>query len=60
MRYIPTEARCVFVDGPVAVYIHEAPKEEILAAYARLERIVQVAAKNLDKPEKETLNDLRG
>lgn len=42
------EARCVFIDGPVAVYVSEASGTEILLAYARLARLVQVAADTLE------------
>ena len=43
----PTEARVVLIDGPVAVFIHEAGEWEILEAFRRLERLVEVAAKQL-------------
>lgn len=55
MHYPPMEARVVLIDGPVAVYIHEAPREAILEAYKRLERLVNVAAKDLDKPDVEAV-----
>lgn len=48
MKYNPLEARCVFIDGPVAVYISEAPGAEILEAYNRLARMVEVAARQLN------------
>ena len=38
------EARCVFIDGPVAVYVSEESAEAILAAYTRLGKLVQIAA----------------
>ena len=44
MKYPPMEARCVFIDGPVAVYVSEASEEAILEAYTRLGKLVQIAA----------------
>lgn len=49
MKYNPMEARCCFVDGPVAVYVHEAPALEILEAYERLARMIAVAAEQLNQ-----------
>ena len=37
----------LFVDGPLALYIREAPEEDILDAYERLGKLVAVAAKQL-------------
>jgi len=51
VKYLPFDARCVFIDGPVAVFIHEADKQTILDAYANLRAVVEVAAKQLHKPE---------
>ena len=51
MKHPPFDARCVFIDGPVAVYISEAPEQEIRDAYIRLERLVKVAASQLSSPE---------
>ena len=51
MKHPPFNARCVFIDGPVAVYISEAPEQEIRDAYTRLERLVDVAASQLSSPE---------
>jgi hypothetical protein len=48
VKYDPLKARCVFIDGPVAVFLHEAPEHEILMAYERLKRMVDVAASQLD------------
>jgi len=48
MKYNPMEGRCCFVDGPVAVYVHEAPALDILEAYARLARMVAIAAEQLN------------
>ena len=50
MRYVPTEARCVFVDGPVAVFVHEAPEQTILDAYDNLRGVIEVAARQLHTP----------
>ena len=49
MRYNPLEARTLFIDGPVAVYISTASREEIEAAYWRIANYVKVAAIELDK-----------
>lgn len=46
----PTEAQTLFIDGPVAVYLHKAPAPEILEAFARLERLVKIAALHLEPP----------
>ena len=51
MKYLPFDARCVFIDGPVAVYVHEADEQAILDAYDNLRRVVEVAARQLHKPE---------
>lgn len=51
MKYPPPfEARTLFIDGPVAVTIHEAPVWEILDAYDRLYRLVYTAATNFPRP----------
>ena len=47
MKYPPHEARVVFVDGPVAIYLHEASKEELEAALARIRTLVGVALPQL-------------
>ena len=47
MRHNPLEARTLFVDGPVAIYVSSATREEILAAYARLAPCVAIAAEQL-------------
>lgn len=41
-------ARCLFIDGPVAVYLQQATEVELLEAYARLGRMVAVAAKGMN------------
>lgn len=51
MRYLPFDARCVFIDGPVAVFIHEAPESVILDAYANLRAVIEVAAQQLHKED---------
>lgn len=49
MKYPPPlEARTAFVDGPISVFIHQAPEAEILEAFARLSRLVPVAARLLE------------
>ena len=53
MKYNPLEARCVFIDGPVAVYVSEAAEEEILRAYTNLGKVVAVAARLLNDSEPE-------
>lgn len=52
MKYPPPfEARCLFIDGPVAIYIHEAPLSEIMNAYDRLGKLVALAAGQFGIPE---------
>lgn len=48
----PFDARCLFLDGPVAICVHDGPwtEEQILEAYTRLGRLVAVAARQLGKP----------
>lgn len=36
MKFNPLEARCVFIEGPLALYLHEATGEEIRAALSRI------------------------
>lgn len=42
-------ARLLFIDGPLSLYIREAEPQEILDAYERLGRLVKVAAAELNK-----------
>ena len=51
MKYDPLQARVVLVDGPVAVFVHEATESAILDAYANLKALVEVAAKQLHTEE---------
>lgn len=51
MKYLPSDARCAFIDGPVAIFIHEAPEQTILDAYDNLRDVIEVAARQLDKLE---------
>ena len=51
MKYPPSEARCVFIDGPVAIYVSQASREAIIDAYANLGRCVRVAALQLGEKE---------
>lgn len=52
MTYHPETARCVFIDGPVSVYVQDADPDEILAAYARLDKLVAVCAEEFRKANK--------
>ena len=47
MKHNPLEARTLFIDGPVAIYISTASREEILAAHDRLTACVLIAAEQL-------------
>ena len=49
MKFNPTEARCVFIDGPVALFIHDADPVEIEAAYNRLRQYVWALSEQLRK-----------
>ena len=49
MKYNHQEARCLFIDGPLAVYVSQAPLAEIQASLARLAMLVEVAAKSFPK-----------
>ena len=51
------EARCVFVVGPVAVYVCPAPEEEILAAMARIRRLVYTSTQLMEADLKEGPDD---
>ena len=50
MKYNHQEARCLFIDGPLAVYVSQAPLAEIQEALARLALLVEVAAKSFPPP----------
>jgi len=43
------EARCVFLDGPVALYICEASSQEILEALSRVHKLGIIAALEMGK-----------
>jgi hypothetical protein len=43
MKYVPSEARVVLIDGPVAVFLHQAPQTELRAALMRLQKVVDTA-----------------
>lgn len=47
MKYNPLEARMLFIDGPVAIYISTASREDIVAAIERLTSYVYLAADHL-------------
>lgn len=47
------EARCVFIDGPVAVYLHDAP--DMLEAFDRLRKLVEVASKRFSEEQKQDM-----
>jgi len=49
MRYDPLQARVVLVDGPVAVFLHQAPQAELRAALMRLQKAVDVACIELGR-----------
>lgn len=51
----PLEARCVFIDGPVAVYVHEAPAHQIRHAYDRLLRLISCMCTELEQAERKAL-----
>lgn len=51
----PLESRLAFIDGPVAIFIHDAPVAEIGAALERLRRLVAVAT--LQLAEKQESSD---
>ena len=51
MRYPPHEARVVLVDGPVSIFLHEAPEAEINASIDRLMDLVEVAIWQFNHPE---------
>lgn len=44
----PLEARVVLIDGPLSLFLHPAPEQEILDALVRLTRLARVAATQLD------------
>jgi hypothetical protein len=49
--YVPTEARHVFVDGPVAIFVHDASSEEVKAALARLNLLTAVLIQQIQQEE---------
>lgn len=51
MKYLPFDARVVLIDGPVAVFLHEANEQTILDAFDNLRSLVAVAAQQLDTGE---------
>jgi len=44
-------ARCMFVDGPVAIYICEAGEADIRDAIGRVSRLAYIAARLMNHPE---------
>jgi hypothetical protein len=64
MTYNPLEARCVFISGPVAIFLHDAPAIEveqnflIVLQYAQL-RLTQLRSPQCNKPNsKPSLTEL--
>lgn len=49
MRYDPLQARVMLVDGPVAVFLHQAPQTELRAALMRLQKMVDAACTELGR-----------
>lgn len=41
--YNPLEAHCVFIEGPVALFIHRAARRELEEAYATLGAYLAIA-----------------
>ena len=48
----PMDARCVFIDGPVAIYVQDASPAEIRHAYDRLRNLVSCMCTELEQTEK--------
>jgi len=42
-------ARCVFVVGPLAIYVCEAPEKEIAEAMEKIQRLVYTAGRLLEE-----------
>jgi len=59
VKYPPEEARCVFIDGPVAVYVKHAPPHDIRRAHDRLVRLVSCMCTELELAEKRKTYPLR-
>lgn len=57
MKYDPLQARVVLVDGPVAVFLHQASEQELHDAFKRLQRLFGIAAVELDAARKKELQD---
>jgi len=61
VKHNPFDARCVFVDGPVAVFVHAATQQDILDSYARIARYIAVAAEQLhQEPASDTSSNAHG
>ena len=45
--YDHKEARCLFIDGPIAIYLSEAPASELYFSLANIIRMVDVAVTQL-------------
>lgn len=50
MRVPIGDPKQLFIDGPVAIYLSEGTTEEIGMAFARLEKIVNLAARLMNQP----------
>lgn len=57
MKYDPLQARVMLVDGPVAIFLHQASERDLREAYARLGALVNVACTELGKADKEEKRD---
>ena len=53
MKYDPLQARVVLIDGPGAVFLHQAPEKELREAYSRLGALVNAACTQLGEAHKE-------
>lgn len=48
---MPMDARCVFINGPLALYCQDATPESLRAAFTRLERYLGVFISEMDKSQ---------
>jgi len=53
------DARCVFIDGPVAIYVQDASPAEIRHAYDRLRCLVSCMCSELERAELRKTHPLR-
>lgn len=57
MKYDPLQARVMLVDGPVAVFLHQASERELREAYSRLGSLVNAACTQLGEAHKQEMRD---